>query len=159
MVTPIGTKKATLFSHRESAGNRRVGQPGERDVVEDVVSRQALGLAREAARDELVAADVMVQEPGGEADRRIRDPVERLRAGPHLLGIGRAVAEQEVEPFERTALLGRETGGGGVPVASAAKISGGTAAGMLVWMPTNSGGACTPICSVTSAPQSPPCAT
>ena len=28
-----------------------------------------------------------------------------------------------------------------------------------MWMPINSGGACTPICSVTNAPQSPPCAT
>ena len=30
---------------------------------------------------------------------------------------------------------------------------------MLVWMPSNSGGACTPISSVMIAPQSPPCAT
>ena len=33
----------------------------------------------------------------------------------------------------------------------------GTAPGMLVWMPSSSGGACTPIRSTTSAPQSPPC--
>src|SRR6185436_16574166 len=30
---------------------------------------------------------------------------------------------------------------------------------MLVWMPSNSGAACTPMKSVTIAPQSPPCAT
>ena len=30
---------------------------------------------------------------------------------------------------------------------------------MLVWMPINSGGACTPISSAMMAPQSPPCAT
>ena len=35
----------------------------------------------------------------------------------------------------------------------------GDGAGMLVWMPGSSGGACTAICSVTASPQSPPCAT
>ena len=38
-------------------------------------------------------------------------------------------------------------------------MSAGTVAGMLVWMPINSGGACRAICSVTAFPQSPPCAT
>ena len=47
----------------------------------------------------------------------------------------------------------------GPPDWSAFETSGGTAPGMLVWMPSNSGGACTPIRSTTSAPQSPPCAT
>ena len=37
-------------------GDRRVRQPVERDVVEDVVSRQALGPPVEHARDQLVAA-------------------------------------------------------------------------------------------------------
>src|SRR6266566_4258795 len=32
-------------------------------------------------------------------------------------------------------------------------------AGMLVWMPSNSGGLCRAICSETAFPQSPPCAT
>ena len=45
------------------------------------------------------------------------------------------------------------------PDKAALSISGGTAPAMLVWMPSNSGGACTPIMSTTSAPQSPPCAT
>ena len=38
------------------------------------------GLPVESARDELVAPQVVVEEPGGEPDRRIRDRVQRLRA-------------------------------------------------------------------------------
>ena len=38
-------------------------------------------------------------------------------------------------------------------------MSGGTAPAMFVWMPSSSEGASTPIKSVTTAPQSPPCAT
>ena len=58
-----------VFPIETGRGNRRVGQPGERDVVENVVSRQAFGLPVEGAGDQLVAADVMVEEPGGEPDR------------------------------------------------------------------------------------------
>ena len=36
---------------------------------------------------------------------------------------------------------------------------GGTAPGMVVWMPSRPAGACAPIRSVTMAPQSPPWAT
>ena len=38
-------------------------------------------------------------------------------------------------------------------------ISGGTVAGMFVWIPTSSGAPSKDICSVTALPQSPPCAT
>ena len=40
-----------------------------RDVVEDVVAREALGLSVEDARDELIAARVVVEELGRQADR------------------------------------------------------------------------------------------
>ncbi len=40
-----------------------------RDVVEDVVAREALGLSVEDARDELVAARVVIEEIGRQADR------------------------------------------------------------------------------------------
>src|SRR6266849_3237112 len=49
--------------------HRRVGQPVERDIVEDVVARQALLSAVEDAGDQLVAADIVVDHPRGEADR------------------------------------------------------------------------------------------
>ena len=41
---------------------------------------------------------------------------------------------------------------------AALSMSGGTAPGILVWMPINSGAACAPIKLVISPPQSPPCA-
>src|SRR5512145_2705940 len=49
--------------------------------------------------------------------------------------------------------------GGGPPVAAALLISGGIALGRFVWRPINSGCPCVAIRSLTSAPQSPPCAT
>ena len=50
------------------AGNRRVRQPGDRDVVEDVVAGEALGLSVEDAGDQLVAACVVIKEISRQAD-------------------------------------------------------------------------------------------
>ena len=75
-----GEEGQLAFPVQTRRRDRRVRQPVERDVVEDVVSRQALGLAvGEDARDQVVAARVVVEHPGGQADRRIRERVERLR--------------------------------------------------------------------------------
>src|SRR5438045_6344396 len=52
------------------AGKRRVRQPGGRDVVEDVVAREALRLSVKDARDELMAPRVVVKEISRQADRR-----------------------------------------------------------------------------------------
>jgi hypothetical protein len=41
---------AKIFPVKAGAGKRRVRQPGDRDVVEDVVARKALGLALKDAR-------------------------------------------------------------------------------------------------------------
>ena len=45
-VTPLTSKKANyhILPIETGAGKRRVRQPGERDVVENVVSREAFGL-------------------------------------------------------------------------------------------------------------------
>ena len=43
-------------------GKRRVRQPGDRDVVEDVVAREAFGFAGKDARDQRVAARVVIKE-------------------------------------------------------------------------------------------------
>src|SRR4051812_21614854 len=51
-----------------TARNPRVRQPGDRDVVEDVVARQALRLSLKYARDQLIAARVVVEEVRREAD-------------------------------------------------------------------------------------------
>src|ERR1700687_4877370 len=50
------------------ARKRRVCQPGDRDVVEDVVAREALRLSVKDARDELIAACVVIKEIGRQAD-------------------------------------------------------------------------------------------
>jgi hypothetical protein len=56
-----------------------VGQPVECDVVEDVISCKAFGLPVEYAGDHQVTADIVIDHPRGESDRRIRDAIERLR--------------------------------------------------------------------------------
>src|SRR5205823_13264790 len=62
---------------------RRVRQPGDRDVVEDVVAREALRLSDKDARDELIAASVVVKEISSQSDRCIRDSVQRLQTQPN----------------------------------------------------------------------------
>ena len=50
------------------ARKRRVRQPGDRDVVEDVVAREALRLSVKDARDERIAARVVIEEIRRQAD-------------------------------------------------------------------------------------------
>src|SRR5262245_20185521 len=71
---------APEFPVETGAGNRRVREPGDRDVVENVVARKALRLSVEDARDQFQAARVVIEEVRGQADRRIRDAVQRLRS-------------------------------------------------------------------------------
>ena len=51
------------------ARKRRVRQPGDRNVVENVVASEALRLSVKDARDELIAARVMIQKISRQADR------------------------------------------------------------------------------------------
>src|SRR4030095_8589004 len=44
------------------ARERRVGQPGDRDVVEDVIAREAGGFSCKDACDQIVAARVVIEE-------------------------------------------------------------------------------------------------
>ena len=53
---------APIFPVETGARKRRVRQPSDRDVVEDVVARKALGLSVKDARDELIAARVVIEE-------------------------------------------------------------------------------------------------
>src|SRR6266516_3614586 len=65
----FGIEKGQLvFPIKPCRRNRRARQPVERDIVEDVVSREALALSVEDARDELVTANVVVKYPRCEAD-------------------------------------------------------------------------------------------
>ena len=60
----------------------------------------------EDACDQLVAARVVVEHPGRQADGRIRNPVQRLRASPHLVGRSRALRIEEVQLLVRVSLVG-----------------------------------------------------
>ena len=59
---------APVFPVETGARKRRVRQPGDRDVVEDVVAREALRLSVKDARDELIAARVVIEEIRRQAD-------------------------------------------------------------------------------------------
>src|ERR1700679_3664526 len=69
---------APILPIETGARKCRVRQPGDRDVVEDVVAREAFGFALKDARDQLVAAQVVIEEIRRETDGRIRDSVQRL---------------------------------------------------------------------------------
>src|SRR5207244_1467943 len=62
----------------------RIGEPVQSDVVEYVVAGEALRLSVEDTPDHFLAAGVVVHHPGGEADWRVHDPIERLRSIIHL---------------------------------------------------------------------------
>ena len=96
-----GRRRKLALPIETGRGDCRIRQPIERDVVEDVVSRQALGLTIENARDERLTARIMIEHPGSQADRRIRNPVKRLRAVRHLLRVTQAVLIEEVELVPR----------------------------------------------------------
>jgi len=59
LVFPIETRRR----------DRRVRQPVESDVFEDVVARKALGLTGEDACDERLTGEVVVEYPCRQADR------------------------------------------------------------------------------------------
>jgi hypothetical protein len=83
----LGVEKATLiFPIETRCGDPRVRQPVKRDVVEDLVTRQFARIARGPVqglgyrRGRLAVGIVVVEKPCGQADGRIRDAVQRLRA-------------------------------------------------------------------------------
>ena len=66
----LGVELPKLVLPVETGARKRgVRQPGDRDVVEDVVAREPLRLSVEDARDERIAARVVIKEIGRQADR------------------------------------------------------------------------------------------
>src|SRR5262245_56146168 len=59
--------RALVLPIDTAARNRSLRQPGERDVIEDVVTSDAFGRSAEDARDQLVAACVVIQKVGCQA--------------------------------------------------------------------------------------------
>ena len=64
-----------MFSQYRRVAETANRQPIKCNVVEHIVARQALRLPGKVPRDERVAAGIMVEDPGGQADRGIGDPV------------------------------------------------------------------------------------
>src|SRR5882762_9575143 len=84
-----GEKGKLVFPIQTSRRDRRVRQPVEDDVVENVISRKALGLAGKDARHERLTGFVVVEYLGRQTDGRVRNPVKRLWAVPHLEGVAK----------------------------------------------------------------------
>src|ERR1700722_6282689 len=61
-------KLAPILPVETGARKRRVRQPGDRDVVEDVVAREAFGFSLKHAGEQLVAARVVIKEINRQAD-------------------------------------------------------------------------------------------
>src|SRR5882672_10935687 len=79
-VDALGVEEPELvLPVQATRGDARVRQPGERDVVEEVVATDATGLSSEGAGDQLVAACIVVQQVAGQADGRVSDSVQGLR--------------------------------------------------------------------------------
>jgi hypothetical protein len=83
----LGVEEATtIFPIQARRRNSCVRQPVKRDVVEDLVTRQFARIARGPVqglgyrRGRLAVGIVVVEKPCGQADGRIRDAVQRLRA-------------------------------------------------------------------------------
>src|SRR5258705_5416950 len=93
-----------------SRRDRGVRQPVHRDVVEDVVSRETFLLSVEDALDERVALRVVIQDPRGQADGRVHETVDRLRAKPHLVGVAQALPVEEIQLVPCVSFFGRERG-------------------------------------------------
>ena len=88
-------------------GDAGVRHPRHRDVVEDLVAGQAVDrVAGERAHDVLEAVRVVIEHPGGEGDRRIGQPVQRLRAIPHLERVADALGEEEAQSVVGALLVG-----------------------------------------------------
>src|ERR1700690_3783996 len=67
---------APILPIETSTRYRRVRQPGDRDVVEDVGAREAFGFSRKDTRDQLVTARVVIEEVACQADGGIRYSVQ-----------------------------------------------------------------------------------
>src|SRR3981189_513791 len=96
---------APILPIETRARKRRVRQPGDRDVVEDVVAREALRLSVKDARDQLVAARIVIKEISRQADGRIRDSVQCLRSQPHLEPVGDSLLIYELQTLVSALLI------------------------------------------------------
>src|ERR1700722_18786297 len=100
---------APILPIEPSARKGRVGQPGDRDVVEDVVAREALGFSLKNPCDQLVAARVVIKEVSRKTYGGIRNSVQRLRPEPHLEPVGDSLLIFMLQRLIGDLLLSRKT--------------------------------------------------
>src|SRR3984893_1353508 len=98
-----------VFPIETSPRERRIRQPSERDVVQDVVSCEAFAASGKDTGDHLVAARVVIKKISRKTDRRISDSVKRLRAQPHLVPVGDSLLIDELYTLVSDLFVGGET--------------------------------------------------
>src|SRR5215211_4889313 len=93
-VDALGVEKAAfVFPIETRRRDPGVRQPIKRDVVENLVTREFAGGARRPvqSRDDrlrrLAVSIIVVEKPGGQSYRRIRNAVQGLWARGHVLGV------------------------------------------------------------------------
>src|ERR1700686_384721 len=97
---------APILPIETSARKRRVRQPGDRDVVEDIVPGEAGSFSGKDARDKLVAARIVIKEISRQADGRVRDSIQCLRPQPHLEPVGDSLLIYELQTLVSDLLVG-----------------------------------------------------
>ena len=77
--------------------------------------RPSPSVAVKDTRDQRHTRRVVIDHPGGQADGRIRDSVQRLRVGPHLECIGHVRLEEQVSFSQRRVSSSSRPAGAGPP--------------------------------------------
>src|SRR5437588_4773846 len=98
-------KRELVLPVESTRGNPSVRQPRERDVIEEIVPREACGLPVKGARDELQATCVVVHKIGRQANGRICNPVKRLRTQSHLVCVADALRIYKFQLLVRESLV------------------------------------------------------
>src|SRR5215468_461134 len=101
MATPLGAKKASLFSQYRRADETLVFVNQYSVMLSRMSSRvRPSDWAGKNARHERLTGGVVVEYPGRQADRRICKPAQRLRPVRHLDGVSQAMLVEKGEPIE-----------------------------------------------------------
>ncbi len=136
-----------------SGGDPGVGQPVERDVVEEVVARE---VALQPSLEDLLhqaglpGPVAVVERERREIDGRVRQSVQRLRTRRHDLRVGHVLRIEGAQLLVRAQLLLGETDGAGSPGSTPLTMSVEAVPGMLEWMPSRPAGAWMPMACVTA---------
>jgi hypothetical protein len=119
------------FPNRD--GRRKAPCSSTSDVMlSRMSSRVRPSVVPKDARDQLVAARVVIEEISRQADGRIRDSVQRLRPQPHLEPVGDSLLIDELQTLVSDLSRRRRDPMAPAPRKSALSMSAGKMPGMLV---------------------------